>query len=81
MESGPCQTLHTKVKRHSPCPQGAYSLVVRQTSTQAFTMQYGKCCDGDKTLKGYLTQSHRQGLVDSCGNLSGQVKCNLNTEG
>ena len=32
-------------------------------------MQHGKCCDDDKTSKGHLAQSHRQGLVDSHGNL------------
>lgn len=61
-------------KIDSPCPQRAYSLVVKQTSTQAITMQYGKCCDGDKTSKGHLTQSHGQGLVDSHGNLPGAGK-------
>lgn len=34
--------------RHSPCPQGAYSLVVLQTSTQAITMQNGECRDGEE---------------------------------
>lgn len=29
-----------------PCPQGAYSLVVLQTSTQAITMRCGEYWDG-----------------------------------
>ena len=69
-----CWGYNCEQNRHSPCPQGAYSLVVIQTCTQAITMQYGKCSNGEKTLRGHLTQSCMQGMVDGDIPRAGQIQ-------